>query len=74
MTSESASPIVKKKVSYSSGRVGFKGTLKYVYNTKKEKYIQDGNEMLQVQKELKMQEDKVRYTFIGLKSITFLPV
>ena len=30
-----------------------------MYRTKKDNYIQDGNEMLTTQKELKAQEDKV---------------
>ena len=60
--SHQSQPPLKKALSYKSpegGRVGFKGTLKQVYKTKKDNYIQDGNEMLTTQKELKTQEDKV---------------
>jgi len=57
-------PPLKKAVSYKSpegGRVAFKGTLKQVYKTKKDNYIQDGNEMLMTQKDLKTQEDRVSF-------------
>jgi hypothetical protein len=42
------------------GRVGYKGTLKSLHKTKKDKFMQDGTQMLQVQKDIKSTEDKVR--------------
>lgn len=41
------------------GRVGFKGTLKYMYKTKKDAYVNDGTQMLQVQKDIKQTNDKI---------------
>eukprot|EP00347_Sterkiella_histriomuscorum_P014370 403361127 len=42
-------------------RQGYRGgQLKMVYKTKKSKYVQDGAEMLQVQKEFKQQQDKIQ--------------
>ena len=42
-------------------RIAFKGHLRYMYQeTKKTQFVQDGSEMLLIQKEMKINEEKVK--------------
>ena len=58
--------IQNKTISPAKGRsvqrIAFKGHLRYMYQeTKKTQYVQDGSEMLLIQKEMKINEEKVEY-------------
>ncbi|CDW87248.1 UNKNOWN [Stylonychia lemnae] len=69
MTMQNQKPSKDRRI-HKDGRSGYKGgQLRLVYQTKKEKYIQDGSEMIQVQREVKQQEEKIRALQTRIKAL-----